>query len=936
MPATYYDPTVGQFRSKDDNTSKPTTDPKTATAGGSAKPGDATKPGDPTKPGGEAAASDTSKSSDSNSSGSSSRSDGSKFKVEQYSFNNAPHEVTMYLDNGTQQLGLNPQAIVYLNIDDSLSKWYITGELVIEYSYEHVENGALFAKDLDNYVFRNDGFDFLKITITPTDPVLWNSNNSKHNATSDSFHYADLPQEKLELNLWLSIYDIEDLETPVDGDMLKTIVRYKKFYFRDYRYQKMVTTVPEYSTALSPELASVPTTAPDEARSLSTGKILHEIIKKLDVDDDLKQTALEASKPGDWDEGGTALFVTTGAAENMAELVDYVLDKHIAKEGKEYPTSGGNRQILSDAVFTPGAGGVGGMMGTGMPMGSGTDTTAMSGASGTMTSGASGDGGAGVTKDGISSGALMYAMRMGASETGAGVYKANQVVGPGSAIGDPALAVGYSYNSYSGITGKHESWGAGTRHTLDQVRALGNEVMSNPKFSPNKMDVGYFQCNADEARYGIKNYGSYEDQVTSLARHVQNQMNKNPAMAQAINSGNYSAVDGMNGGAPIPGWKITKANSNSYEGYMQRKRQIEGRLKNEFGGDPWAMMKAINGELPSTPSAEELAKGAKVSGGSGGGYNGPAAAGGGGGGAGTAAAGGAPGGSSSAYVDIPKSTSIHDVCLLTLERGPKKGSYGYFTLKPISKYFEGAGKSENSPGDLQYEHFYLQTPTGAGVNAAKAGYLAPIKDKASSTASELKDLAIGGRATIKNYKFVDVAADFNSRDFKSRVICSFDFKQRIYSMNFESSNVELARKFMAEHYIDNVFTGSGDKEEKFLLNINKDKKNKKNVQYVSSLYGGSQKQQLIDGIHHLLYNGVFQNACINFDILGQTFREPGTFIGIDRPMGSDLQSTFDTRFCGQWFIIKVIHHFTRSAYFNNITAVRVHRHTPLEVKFTDF
>ena len=128
----------------------------------------------------------------------------------------------------------------------------------------------------------------------------------------------------------------------------------------------------------------------------------------------------------------------------------------------------------------------------------------------------------------------------------------------------------------------------------------------------------------------------------------------------------------------------------------------------------------------------------------------------------------------------------------------------------------------------------------------------------------------------------------------------------------------------------------GEREEKFLINVNKDKIVKKNIDYVFSLYNGEQRKQLADGIHHLLYNGVFQNACINFDVPGQTFREPGTFIGIDRRGGSDLTSSFDTRFCGQWFVIKVVHYFTNSTYLTNITAVRIHRHTPLAVKFPDF
>lgn len=93
--------------------------------------------------------------------------------------------------------------------------------------------------------------------------------------------------------------------------------------------------------------------------------------------------------------------------------------------------------------------------------------------------------------------------------------------------------------------------------------------------------------------------------------------------------------------------------------------------------------------------------------------------------------------------------------------------------------------------------------------------------------------------------------------------------------------------------------------------------------------GDSTKPEIraISGMYRLLHTGLFQNTCINFTVPGLTLRQAGKFIGIDRPEGS-LDNSFDDKLCGQWFVINVTHTITNGAYYNNITAVKIHRHKP--------
>lgn len=206
-------------------------------------------------------------------------------------------------------------------------------------------------------------------------------------------------------------------------------------------------------------------------------------------------------------------------------------------------------------------------------------------------------GGGTVSETGVSKEALEYAMRMAAAESGAGVQSSKAVL---SEIGDPLVSLGYSARSY----GVNVDWNQ--RHSYDEVREYGKQVTQTSGFNPNKMDIGYTQHNNnDAAAYNLKNSGSYRDQIMSVAQHVQNQMNKNPSFASSLQSGQFAEADKMNA---VPGWRITEGNVGSakYDRYVNAKASLSDRIDNEFGGDPYAALAALDKENPSTASANEM------------------------------------------------------------------------------------------------------------------------------------------------------------------------------------------------------------------------------------------------------------------------------------------------------------------------------------------
>lgn len=267
------------------------------------------------------------------------------------------------------------------------------------------------------------------------------------------------------------------------------------------------------------------------------------------------------------------------------------------------------------------------------------------------------------------------------------------------------------------------------------------------------------------------------------------------------------------------------------------------------------------------------------------------------------------------------SNGVNDFCILYMERG--NGDLGYFTLRPISQYFKKSTDGDQ-PGELQLEHFFLQADTqstpGLGL------YRAPITNISNPT----RDIKIKDYNTILKYEFVDIAPLMNAKAFAATPVYSFDFYKRQYNVEFQDNSLATAKNFINQKYIKPLYKRKNANEGVFLLNNDTTYKEKKlTINPVYSLYGNSTDKALRfpDGIHNLLRTGLFQNTCINFTVQGLTMREPGTFIAIDRPQGSK-DFTVDDKLCGQWFVINVIHTISNGAYYNNITAVKMHRYQP--------
>jgi len=291
---------------------------------------------------------------------------------------------------------------------------------------------------------------------------------------------------------------------------------------------------------------------------------------------------------------------------------------------------------------------------------------------------------------------------------------------------------------------------------------------------------------------------------------------------------------------------------------------------------------------------------------------------------------------------------VFDFCILHNERtdnainidvtsGAQSMYVGKLSLIPMTTYFQKAGSTANTPGDLQIEHFFVADDVvaipsdGSVPQVGLEPTRAPLNK--TSTPNSNVDLKLKGYAEINKYTLLDMSADTNNTLFKSTPIISVNTQTGEYKMELLENRIETARRFIAQNYIQNLYRGHGSQssnnEDYFLTKLDKTK-GLYNINPVFCLYGALDENPVRQsyGVQTLLKMGIFLNQGINFRVPGLTYRTSGKFIGIDKEQGANKTSDYDNKFLGQYFVIDVKHIFEGTAYYNDITAVKIHSFYP--------
>ncbi len=269
----------------------------------------------------------------------------------------------------------------------------------------------------------------------------------------------------------------------------------------------------------------------------------------------------------------------------------------------------------------------------------------------------------------------------------------------------------------------------------------------------------------------------------------------------------------------------------------------------------------------------------------------------------------------------------NDLCLLHTDRALSRNQLEPICITPLTEFFKKAGNGLDTPGELQLEHFFVTNQTNIKPTPGGARHRAPIDRRNSSSSRDIKTAKYG---QILSYSFVDMSAEMNSTAFRTTPVYSVDIGKRAFQVEFKNNDVLSARQAIGNSYIDQLYK-QGEGENLFLTTLHNTKKTS-NIFPTFSLNGDNKMARQRNGFLDLIYTGLFQNACICFKTLGLTLRQSGTFIGIDKVDGADIND-YNDKLYGQWFVVKVDHIFEAGKYYNNIYAVKLHRFADPQTKF---
>ena len=272
-------------------------------------------------------------------------------------------------------------------------------------------------------------------------------------------------------------------------------------------------------------------------------------------------------------------------------------------------------------------------------------------------------------------------------------------------------------------------------------------------------------------------------------------------------------------------------------------------------------------------------------------------------------------------------TDVNDMCLLTTKRPSTSEFLEELALTPLTEIFKKSTEG-NQPGELQLEHFFVTSHTEEKASVATE-YKSPFSN---SPDRDLKTFKYG---QIISYSFIDMSPEVNSTMFATNPVCSVDVGQKKFTIQFKNNDVKTARTIITENYIKPLFKGGANDESLFLPTIHKTKQTH-NVFPTFTLNGDEVDPGKIlrqkNGIHNLLYTGLFQNTCICFKTFGLTLRNSGSFIAIDKTGGCH-DNDFNNKLYGQWFVVKIDHVFEAGSYMNAIYAIKIHRFKNPKLKF---
>ena len=265
---------------------------------------------------------------------------------------------------------------------------------------------------------------------------------------------------------------------------------------------------------------------------------------------------------------------------------------------------------------------------------------------------------------------------------------------------------------------------------------------------------------------------------------------------------------------------------------------------------------------------------------------------------------------------VSSNESNYDVCYLRKERYTDEWrllSYNdlYSRAYKASVAIENIGVGGQA-GEEMAEVFILANPTDISTDPN-------VKNRIPDSRANL--FTFNNSSVVDQYEFTNMAGMDVQNSLVSHPVHSFNFANNTFRIDVANNHIEKAQEIFYQNYVERMKGEFGEPASNLTLNDYRIKQ--QNIKNVFSVSSESQTQRFSTGRNEILNRALYLNTCIKFKVKGNTSRQAGKFIAIQRnnPIPDNV---FDDKYLGIYLTLSCQHLFTDITYDNEIIAVKIY------------
>ena len=254
---------------------------------------------------------------------------------------------------------------------------------------------------------------------------------------------------------------------------------------------------------------------------------------------------------------------------------------------------------------------------------------------------------------------------------------------------------------------------------------------------------------------------------------------------------------------------------------------------------------------------------------------------------------------------VSNKDSEYDQVFLRIDRSKR-----CFTMRSLYDYFKAAYNEGTDSGGP----YYIETVKLGGYDdEAKTAY-AQIADYTPKT-NYFQLLQSG---TANNFTLESSVGALTQSKINSKIVHSYDLASKQFNIDNRANSMKKTMESYQRLFVESIKSNRW-------TNIvpGRTRMKNKNIEHVFTIVDNDPIQRISFGKHDTLYACIFANNQVRFKARGNTARQAGRFIGVDRD-GSSPFSAFDQKFLGIYFITEVKHIFEGNTYTNEVVCTKTY------------